>query len=495
MKYTHITYILLSVLCVFSVASCSSVNVTSEGTISKDAEIYPDYRDVTVPCNIAPMNFNYIGPGDAAVLSIEGVGQIKADKDGLFKFSKKIWNKIIAAKGAEFTVMAKIDGKYQSYNPFRIEVSDDEIDQFLVYRLIPPGYQGWKDMGIYQRDLSSYEQTVVLANNLTSEGCMNCHSFNMRNPEQMVFHTRSRFAGTTVVDGDMVEKLNTKTDSTISNFVYPFWHPDGIHIAFSVNSNFQSFYSSHIDRIEVFDKASDIIVYNIKTKEITWSPLTKSEDQWEVSPCFSPDGKYLYFSSADPVPEMPDDHKDVRYSIKRIAFDAATETYGETLETVYDAHETMKSASFPRISPDGRYLAFTEQDFGYFAIWHTPADIKMLDLQSGTGNADYTVVEKDDMNSDAADSYHTWSGNSRWMVFSSRRDDGLYTRPYIAYVNEKGESSKAFMLPQKNPRKYYDTQMCSYNIPELASSKVKVTPHQFEDVLRNTRGTNVKVKQ
>jgi len=403
--------------------------------------------------------------------------------------SKKVWGKVVSNGGADFTVIVKIDSKWQSYPSFRINVSTDPIDGYLVYRLIPPGYQGWKDMGIYQREISSYKESAVLKNNLTQEGCMNCHSFNMRQSDQMVFHTRARFAGTTVVSDGIIEKLSTKTDSTISNFVYPYWHPDGVHIAFSTNSNFQSFYSSHPDRIEVFDTASDIVVYNMKTHEVTWSSLTSSKDQWEVSPCFSPDGRYLYFSSADPVDEMPKDHKDVKYSIKRIAFDAESETFGGELETVYDAHVTNRSASFPRISPDGKYLAFTEQNFGYFAIWHSHADVRMMDLQT------YDIVEKADMNSDSVDSYHTWSGNSRWMLFSSRRDDGLYTRLYMAYVDENGESSKAFMLPQKNPLKYYGSQMFSYNIPELVSSKIEVSTHDLVDVLRNSRAKQVKVKE
>lgn len=489
--------------------SCSFSDVTAEGVLSAEADIYPDYRNVTVPCNIAPLNFNYVGEScDAAVLDIAGIGQVKASRDGLFKFSAKTWKRICSDGGAQLTVLVKNDGKWMAHPSFRVEVSNDPIDPYVAYRLIPPGYQGWKSMGIYQRDLTSYRQSAMFDNSLTNESCMNCHSFNEGNPEQMIFHNRASFAGTVHIDGSAVEKLNTKTGETISAFVYPYWHPDGIHVAFSVNKTFQSFFAHNPDRIEVFDQESDVVVYNTITHEVTWSDLTFSDDQYETFPCFSPDGRYLYFTSADAVEQMPADYRDVHYSIKRIAFDPETETFSGELETIYDANATGKSASFPRISRDGRFLAFTEHGFGNFSIWHSDSDIRIIDLLSDTSinnidssdsgfdsaDSSCSLLMEEDMNSDAVDSYHSWSSNSRWMIFSSRRDDGLYTRPYICHIDENGVASKAFMMPQKNPAKYYAEQMFSYNIPELIKGRVKTSRHTISQILRNTDGVDVSVK-
>lgn len=47
-----------------------------------------------------------------------------------------------------------------------------------------------------------------------------------------------------------------------------------------------------------------------------------------------------------------------------------------------------------------------------------------------------------EVNSSDAESYHSWSSNSRWFVFSSRRDDGLYTRLYIAHASPDEQIGK-----------------------------------------------------
>ena len=87
----------------------------------------------------------------------------------------------------------------------------------------------------------------------------------------------------------------------------------------------------------------------------------------------------------------------------------------------------------------------------------------------------------DEANSNDTESYHSWSHNSRWLVFSSRRDDGLYTRPYITYIDEIGKSHKPFMLPQADPD-FYRYFIYSYNIPEFIQGEVKIN----SDLLINT---------
>ena len=291
-----------------------------------------------------------------------------------------------------------------------------------------------------------------------------------------------------MIDDGRIEKLDTKTDSTISNLVYPFWHPSGKYIAFSVNATKQSFFNHDPNRIEVFDSASDIVVYDVGNHSICWSPLTKSSTEFETFPAFSPDGKYLYFCSARAVEKMPEDYAKAKYNLKRIAFDAATATFADSQETVFDASSIGKSVSFPRVSPDGRHLVFTLHGYGNFSIWHKDADLWCLDLANGE------AVPMDALNSDDVESYHSWSGNSRWLVFSSRRDDGLYTRLFISHVDSEGNASKPFLLPQKNPREYYENLLYSYNIPEFMTGASTVSPHEVSQTMRNGRSIQVKVR-
>ncbi len=68
----------------------------------------------------------------------------------------------------------------------------------------------------------------------------------------------------------------------------------------------------------------------------------------------------------------------------------------------------------------------------------------------------------DGANSEDTESFHNWSTNSRWLVVSSRRDDGLFTRPYFCHVDTDGKVTKAFMLPQRNPRQFYRGRFMSF---------------------------------
>ena len=462
--------------------ACSG-SIQSSGSIGSLPPLEPDYSFVTVPRNIAPLNFSYTGSEECA-LQVEG--HPKRGREGLFSFPPRLWKKLMARDQVEMTVLVRQDGEWKAFQPFTITVKED-IDPYISYRLIPPGYQGWQKMGIYQRDLTSYKQTAILSNDLTDGNCMNCHTTLGGDPSKSVFHVRAAHGGTILIDGNTIEKLNTKTDSTISALVYPYWHPSGEYIAFSVNKTLQSFYNHGEDRIEVFDTASDVVVYDVHGKGIAWSPLTKSEDHFETFPTFSPDGKWLYFCSASAV-DMPKDFKQVRYGLYRIAFNAQDMSFGDHLECLYDAPAEGYSVSFPRISPDGRFLCFTRHGYGNFSIWHKDADLWMLDLET---------LEKwplEAANSPETESFHSWSGSGRWMVFSSRRGDGLYTRPYFTYIDGEGKASKPFLLPQKNPEAYYKRLMDSYNLPAFMDGPVKMSKHKIVSEIRESSGVDIQVK-
>ena len=465
-----------------TVFSCASVP-EPVSCLDEEASIWPDYKGVTVPENIAPLNFSFTGDGEDAVLEVNG-SLVKQD-GGLFCFGKRRWRKWMESDTLTCSVRVLRDGQWLRLKPFHIYVSRDRMDPYVSYRLIPPGYQGWDRMGIYERHIESYAQDAIIDNRLSGGNCLNCHSFPENNPDKFVFHARADFGGTFLVDGDQVEKLNTKTDSTISALVYPYWHPGGKLIAFSTNRTFQAFYNHGDNRIEVYDEASDIVLYDTESHGISWSKLTKSADAFETFPAFSPDGKYLYFCSARAV-DMPQKYNEVRYALKRIAFDAGTKSFGDSLETVFDAPAMGKSVSFPRVSPDGRYLCFTLHDYGNFSIWHQEADLWLLDLETG----DARPMER--LNSDSVESFHTWSSNGRWLVFSTRRDDKLHTRLYFSHIDADGRESKPFLLPQKDPAKFYGDLLMSYNLPQFTTGKVKAGRRGIIKEMRQSKGTDIK---
>ena len=294
---------------------------------------------------------------------------------------------------------------------------------------------------------------------------------------------RDKYSGTYLIDGDKIEKLNTKTDQTLSPLVYPSRHPSGKYVAFSVNQTSQSFHANDKNRVEVFDSQSDVVVYDTEKHEIISTPSIRTAKAFETFPTFSPDGKTLYFCSAE-ARSMPHEYSEVKYSLCSIAFDPVTRSFGSRIDTLYNAGRDGKSASFPRVSPDGKFLLYTLSGYGNFSIWHKDADLYLLNIASGISHS------LQNANSTDTESYHSWSSNSRWIVFSSRRIDGLYTRPYFAYIDEEGNASKPFLLPQKDTD-YYHRFMKSYNIPEFITGKVSSKIRALSTLAKEDKGIDV----
>lgn len=471
--------------------SCSSGATRMDREVEEGPEIFPDYAGVTIPPNIAPLNFALTRPGEGAVahFSVKEEAFEVRSSGGTLAIPAARWKqllKVAAGDSIRVKIGRKSEGRWTGYAPFSIYVAPEPVDGYLAYRLIEPGYELWNRMGIYQRDLTGFDESPIMENKSSGDNCMNCHSFCMQNPDRMLFHMRGKHAGTLLIDGDKVEKLNTKTPQTLSPLVYPSWHPSGRYVAFSVNQTKQSFHMNDRNRVEVFDTASDVVVYDQVNHEIVTAPILASKEAFETFPTFSPDGRTLYFCTAEARP-MPKEYDQVKYHLCRIAFDPEKRSFGTKVDTLYQAAQGGKSVSFPRVSPDGRFLLFTLSGYGNFSIWHKDADLYLADLATSECRPLEAVNSRD------VESYHSWSSNSRWIVFSSRRLDGLYTRPFVAYVDPAGQASKPFLLPQEDPH-FYHAFMKSYNIPEFVTGKVKDRRWQLARLAKEAPGIDVKFR-
>ena len=442
--------------------------------------IYPDYTEVTIPINMAPLNFRIDEPAERYYLKIEGgkAGEYVQSGSTLVQFNGGRWKELLqqnAGDSLRFNLYTCSGGQWTAWQSFAMHIKPDSIDSHLAYRLIEPGYEKWHIVGIYQRNLENFDERPIIRNDMTGYNCINCHTFNQGNPDQFLLHMRAENGGTYLVQDHVVQKLQTKTDQTMSHLTYPCWHPSGRYVAASVNDTKQFFHAVNAHKMEVFDHASDLVIYDVQQKRILSAASLLSPDSYETFPAFSPDGKRLFFCSA-PALEMPAGYDQIRYHLCAVDFDAEAGSLSATVDTL--VYAVNSSCSFPRISPDGRFLMYTETAYGQFPIWHTDAELRLLDLSANR------FVDISSVNSEDTESYHSWSSNSSWFIFSSRRDNGLYTLPYICYLDEAGNPGKPFLLPQKNPEKY-DFQLYSYNLPELIRGEVSINPYQIQDVALN----------
>ncbi len=331
--------------------------------------ISPDYVNVTIPYNIAPLNFRVREECDRIEVLFSGKEKsfTVAGKNKI-NIPQKKWKMLLdEQKGDSVFVTVSIitNGERRKHKPFSLFISADKIDPYLSYRLIEPGYEVYYKLQICQRNLESFDEKVIVDNHLIDGGCINCHTFNMQDPSRSFFHLRHNQGGTMIQENGRFRKINTSTDSTISPGVYGNWHPGGRYIAFSTNVIIPEFHSINNLRLEVYDTISDVIVLDLEKNEILRSRLLSDSNSFETFPAFSADGSRLFFCSARAV-KMPENYRMVRYSLCSIGFDPVTGSFSASIDTLVSSAITGKTISEPKPSPDGKYILYTSFDYGNF---------------------------------------------------------------------------------------------------------------------------------
>ncbi|NLF69268.1 MAG: cytochrome C biosynthesis protein [Candidatus Anammoximicrobium sp.] len=447
--------------------------------LDRPPAIRPDYRDTVIPPNIAPLNFVVQEPGTECVVRIHAA---RGDAIELRTRNSQVviptgpWRRLLAAnRGQTFSIdiwVRSDGGAWQRFPPVVNTIADAEIDNYLLYRLLKPVHTVYGEIGIYQRDLRSYCETPVVENKSFAGACVNCHTLAPRFPDRMILQTRGtkngvNYSGTIVVRDGRIEKVDTRSLAKAGGAdrgrlgaamaAYAAWHPRGEVVVYSANDIFQFFHAVGQVR-DVFDAESDLAVYDVDAHRVSTSPEISRPDRLETFPTWSPDGRFLYFCAADPLPQK--DFRQVRYDLMRIAYDSDRGEWGE-LEAVLRAKDTDLSITEPRVSPDGKWLLCCMSEYGSFPVYQASSDLYLLDLET-------RQYRRLPVNSPRSESWHCWSANSRWIAFASKRQDGVFGRIYFSFVDEAGRAHQPILLPQKDPT-FYDRLIKTYSVPELAA--------------------------
>lgn len=502
MKQIRLTLFSLSML---TFAACSVSVPDNAARNGHDAATFPEYADAVIPPNIAPLNFFVEDKADSYITHIYTSSRNKdiVVEGRSVEIPQEEWSDLLAeAKGDTLytDVYVKVDGAWMVCNTRKNPVAKEEIDTYITYRLIEPSYVDYEEMTLNQRNLTNFEEVQIYNNMMLSDGdngqCINCHAvqdYNRTGHSQ--FHVRQNLGGTVFTDGKNIRKVNLKTEQTLSAGVYPAWHPTMSLIAYSVNETGQVFHTRDLQKVEVIDYASNLILYDLTADKVY--DIDSRADEFETFPAWSPDGKTLYYASAhceqqtdDIDTELNANYEQLKYNLYSRKFDAQTMKFGAQ-DTVLLASRMGKSAVLPRVSPDGRYLLFAMADYGNFHIWHKSSDLYVMDLQqkasvssdSVSASIADNVYPLSEANSKFAESYHSWSSNGRWILFSSRRMDGNYTRLFIAYFDKNGHAHRPFVVPQRKP-KFYRQLFKSYNVPEWMVAPVQPSSVDYVEAVR-----------
>jgi len=441
---------------------------------------------VTIPENIAPLNFllRNTEAGVCDAVEVKAGNLVVNTSGNEVTFDEDEWHELLtqhSGQKIEVTVTARIGGQWIAFKPFYWQVVADRLDPYLTYRLIEPDYEIWNHVQIQQRCLENFEVSAIGHYEQLENRCMNCHTYASQSPDLSMMYVRGKGGGAILNQKGQLSKLD------IPGSVYFGFSPSGRYITYSTQRIIPAFHSLASKRLEVFDATSNVYVADMEQHRVISSPLLNDSLKFETFPTFSPDGRYIYYCTADTV-RLPSEIRQLQYSLVRIAFDEQTGTIGTETDTLVNARQLapqgLSSVCHPRISPDGRYLLYTVADYGTFPIWHPEADLRLMDLQ--TGRIDSLSV----VNSQKSDTYHSWSSNSRWFVFASKRDDGLYGKPYFCYVDANGRVHKPFCLPQRYPS-FYDNNLKSFNAPELGKG---LLPFTVDDVAKAMQQEALKFK-
>ena len=426
--------------------------------------LFPDYAGIVLPPNIAPLNFRIDEPGVSyriELRSTHGAPLQISSRSASIRLPLRPWRELLQANAGQplcLDVSAQDrDQRWRRFETVTNSIALEGIDECLVYRRLNPLYNVYVKVGIYQRDLRSFQEQPVLRNEEFGGGCLNCHTFLNQRPETFALNFRTQTNGNPMLL--VCSNEVARVDKTMG---YLSWHPSGRLLAFSANK-LSLFFHTTAETRDVFDAASNLNIYRVDSNVVVSPPAIGLPKRNETWPAWSPDGRHLYYCSAPAV--RIERFRQNRYDLMRVGYDLDRDQWGEP-EVLVSAQDSALSANQPKVSPDGRFVLFCLCPYGSFPVYQPGSDLYVLDL--GTGRH-----HRLDINSPQAESWHAWSSNSRWVVFSSKRLDGLLARPFFSYVDRQGQFHKPFVLPQADPA-YYETCLQTFNVPELVTGPVAV---------------------
>lgn len=184
--------------------------------------------------------------------------------------------------------------------------------------------------------------------------------------------------------------------------------------------------------------------YNRATGKMQLLPGADDPKYVHTGATWTADGKYLVFSRAeakDPYPadgQMAGHANDpretpIRYDLYRIPFN---EGKGGRAEPIPGASDNGMSNSFPKVSPDGRWIVFVQCRNGQ--LMRPDSQLYIIPFEGGR-------PRRMRANTPLMNSWHSFSPNGRWMVFSSK-SRSPYTQMFLTHIDEQGNDTPAILI-------------------------------------------------
>ncbi len=379
----------------------------------------------------------------------------------------------------------------------RIRTSTDPVSDSIFYREVPlpfisavqdPSRIRWRFGGV-----ESESAPQIVLENLPV--CGNCHSFSSDGSvlglDVDYGNDKGAYAILPVSKQMLLndEKIITWSDYKKSDGEATFGllskvSPDGRYVISTVKDRAVFVATPDIWFSQLFFPIKGIlVVYDTETGKFT--PLPGADDPGYVqsNPTWSPDGKWVVFArskayrkpsienatsvllSEKDVPEFLESKQPFKYDLYRVPFNDGR---GGKAQPIEGASHNGKSNYFAKFSPDGKWIVFCKAE-NYMLLM---PDSELYIIPAEGGEARRLRANTPRMNS-----WHSWSSNGRWLVFSSKANTA-YTQLFLTHIDEQGESTPPVVLER------FTGSDRAANIPEFvplpAESMVKIT-EQFLD--------------
>jgi len=312
--------------------------------------------------------------------------------------------------------------------------------------------------------------------------CANCHSFaangktlglDMDGPQNdkglyalapvaktMTIHTEDMVSWSSF-RGEQGSQLRVGFMSQVS--------PDGRYVLTTIRppdtKSSQFYYVSNFKDyrfLQVFYPTRGILAwYDRATKKL--QPLPGADDPRYIqsNAVWSPDGKYLVFSRAEAKDPYREDGKmaayandplevQIQYDLYRVPFNSGK---GGNAEPIEGASHNGMSNSFPKISPDGKWLVFVEARNGQ--LMRPDGKLYIVPVAGG-------VARRMTCNTPLMNSWHSFSPNGRWLVFSSK-SRSPYTQMFLTHIDAEGNDTPAILIENSTAANR------AVNIPEFVN--------------------------
>jgi len=368
----------------------------------------------------------------------------------------------------------------------RLSISADPVGAPIFYRDVPLMPSASKD-GVIKpldqsaqpliqwrlKDLARDDSRVVMHDIPT---CANCHSFpadgktlamDVDGPDgDKGAYAIAPIGEKIVIDDAQIMTWNAFSGKPKGHMTLGFLSrisPDGRKVVSTVNERLYVRNFPDYKILQAFYPTRGILAwYDIGSKTIRALPGADDTRYVHCNPVWSPDGKFLVFmrapaidpyDPAKPVALVPGDPNEtqIRFDLYRMPF---ADGRGGTPEAIPGAGDNGMSNSFPKVSPDGKWLVWTKSRNGM--LLRPDGRLWIMALPKGT-------PREMTCNTSLMNSWHSFSPNGRWMVFSSKQNTP-YTQLFLTHIDANGQDSPAILVER--------TQAANRaaNIPEFVNT-------------------------